>query len=432
MRATSTRSLTQHRRAEAHDISHEREQRAALEVLLANLHVHVRERQPLELPPRIAEPAIGDDRRSALLDQAGGRRRRVRVVAPRHPPGEERLAPGLDRRAASPRPSAPAASRPAMPVFISTAVQPSSIATAASLAVPTPASTITGTFDVLEDDPQVVRVADAEPRADRRRERHHRGAAGVLELLARSIGIVGAVRQDHEALLDQHACAASSVASLSGNSVFGVADDLELDELVHAELAREAAACAPPRRRCSSRRCWAGARTSCDRARRAARLLALELHAAQRDGDDLGARRRERARGSRRRAYLPVPTMSATSEACGLRASTVVLAASCQPPPTKVTARRGRRPRGRVAACCARGTTSRLRSTATRRSPKPSSAIERGDRGPSAIARRLSVDDDVDDAQALARRLGATRPDVDAIATRCDDHDIRAVVVHEV
>ena len=36
----------------------------------------------------------------------------------------------------------------AMPVFISTAVAPSSMATAASLAVPTPASTITGTSTV--------------------------------------------------------------------------------------------------------------------------------------------------------------------------------------------------------------------------------------------------------------------------------------------
>ena len=71
-----------------------------------------------------------------------------------------------------------------------------------------------------------------------------------------------------EALLDQHA------RGLERRLVVGeerlVADDLELDELGHAELAREPRACAPPRRRCSSRRCSAAARTpSSDRSRAA-------------------------------------------------------------------------------------------------------------------------------------------------------------------
>ena len=73
---------------------------------------------------------------------------------------------------------------PAIAVFISTASQPSSIASAASDAVPTPASTMIGSVVCSTDDLEVVRVADAQAAADRRRQRHDRRAAQVLEPLA--------------------------------------------------------------------------------------------------------------------------------------------------------------------------------------------------------------------------------------------------------
>jgi hypothetical protein len=83
-----------------------------------------------------------------------------------------------------------------MPVFMSTAVAPSSIATAASLAVPTPGVDDHRHLHALEDDAQVGRIADAETGSDRRRERHHRGAAERLEALTRHrvVGDVGAAR----------------------------------------------------------------------------------------------------------------------------------------------------------------------------------------------------------------------------------------------
>ena len=52
-----------------------------------------------------------------------------------------------------------------MAVFISTPSQPSSMAMAASDAVPTPASTSTGTLALVDDDLQVPRVEDAHARS---------------------------------------------------------------------------------------------------------------------------------------------------------------------------------------------------------------------------------------------------------------------------
>src|ERR1041385_5676844 len=81
---------------------------------------------------------------------------------------------------------------PAIPVFIRTAVQPSSMAIAASDAVPTPASTMTGT----------VMLSNAGAGADRRREGHDREAAGILEALAGD-EIIRAVGENLKAFLDQ-------------------------------------------------------------------------------------------------------------------------------------------------------------------------------------------------------------------------------------
>jgi hypothetical protein len=78
-----------------------------------------------------------------------------------------------------------------MAVFMSTPSQPSSIAMAASEAVPTPASTMTGTVDRLEDDLDVVRVADAEPGADRRASGITHAAPGVLQRFGHHRIVVG-------------------------------------------------------------------------------------------------------------------------------------------------------------------------------------------------------------------------------------------------
>ena len=95
-------------------------------------------------------------------------------------------------------------SAPAMAVFISTPSAPSSIASAASDAVPTPASTITGTSRELADDADVVGVLNAEAGPDRRAERHHGRRAGVLELPAGD-RIVVRIGQDDEAFPDEDA-----------------------------------------------------------------------------------------------------------------------------------------------------------------------------------------------------------------------------------
>ena len=62
-----------------------------------------------------------------------------------------------------------------------------------------PASRITGTRAPLDDQAQVVGVVDAHAAADRRAERHHRRAAGVLEP-ARQDRVVVGVGQHHEAV----------------------------------------------------------------------------------------------------------------------------------------------------------------------------------------------------------------------------------------
>ena len=97
---------------------------------------------------------------------------------------------------------APDPSAPAIAVFISTPSAPSSMATAASEAVPTPASTITGTLACSLMMRMLFGILDAEPGADRRAERHHRRGARVLELAAHHRIVVG-VGQHDEAFLDQ-------------------------------------------------------------------------------------------------------------------------------------------------------------------------------------------------------------------------------------
>ena len=69
----------------------------------------------------------------------------------------------------------------------------------ASEAVPTPASTSTGTF---EDDAQVVGIADPQTRADQTGQRHDGDTADGFQL-ASDDGIVAGVDHDVEAVGDQ-------------------------------------------------------------------------------------------------------------------------------------------------------------------------------------------------------------------------------------
>ena len=92
---------------------------------------------------------------------------------------------------------------PAMAVFSSTPSTPSSMAMAASEAVPTPASTMTGTLALSRMRRMLcgLRMPRPEPMGARAASPPR---ARVLQL-ARRDGIVGGVGQHHEALLHQDA-----------------------------------------------------------------------------------------------------------------------------------------------------------------------------------------------------------------------------------
>ena len=66
-------------------------------------------------------------------------------------------------------------------VFMRMPSTPCSMVTQASDAVPTPASTMTGHREPALDRADAVGIDQAEAAADRRGQRHDRGAAGVLE-----------------------------------------------------------------------------------------------------------------------------------------------------------------------------------------------------------------------------------------------------------
>src|SRR5438067_2853642 len=92
---------------------------------------------------------------------------------------------------------------------------------------------------LLDDDAEVVGVPDAEPRADRRGERHDGGAAEVLEALAGD-RVVRDVGQDLEALLQEHARRLDRRRDVGEERPF-VADHLELHERPDPRLAGEPA-----------------------------------------------------------------------------------------------------------------------------------------------------------------------------------------------
>ena len=123
---------------------------------------------------------------------------------------------------------------------MSTPSQPSSIATAASRGGAHAGVDDDRHLHRLEDQAEVVRVADAQARADGRGQRHHRRAAGVLEL-PRDDRVVGGVGEDGEALLHQRCRAASSGLLDVGEERLLVADHLELHPLASAPARGQAA-----------------------------------------------------------------------------------------------------------------------------------------------------------------------------------------------
>ena len=166
-----------------------------------------------------------------------------------------------------------------------------------------PASRITGTPACSTMIAQVVRVADPRARADRRAERHHRGAADVLEP-AREDRVVVRVREDDEAVGDELLGGGAASSTASGKSVRSSPITSSLTQSV-SSASRASGRCGPRRAPCSSRPCSGAGRGRAARGRRAPSPW-RRVDAAQRDRRDLGARRlerllhRRRASGSRR------------------------------------------------------------------------------------------------------------------------------------
>ena len=89
----------------------------------------------------------------------------------------------------------------------------------------------------LDDQREVGGVGDAHAAADRRAERHHRGAAGVLQA-AREHGVVVGVGQDDEAVVDELLGGGEQLRRVGQQRAL-VADHLELDPVGLQRLARE-------------------------------------------------------------------------------------------------------------------------------------------------------------------------------------------------
>ena len=100
------------------------------------------------------------------------------------------------------------------------------MATTASEAVPTPASTISGTSVIISRRMRRLVVLNAQTRANGRGQRHHRGGSGVDQLAGVHQIVVG-VGQHHEAFLRQDARGFQQ-AGIIGEQRFLVADHLQL------------------------------------------------------------------------------------------------------------------------------------------------------------------------------------------------------------
>ena len=116
-----------------------------------------------------------------------------------------------------------------MAVFISTPSQPSSIATAASRGGADAGIDQHRHAGALDDQPDRHPVLDAEPRADRRAQRHDRDRAGLLELL-RGDRIVDAIDHRLEAFRDQDLGRPQRLAHV-GIERLRLAQHFQLDQL---------------------------------------------------------------------------------------------------------------------------------------------------------------------------------------------------------
>jgi hypothetical protein len=90
----------------------------------------------------------------------------------------------------------------AIAVFINTPAQPSSMAMAASDAVPTPASTKIGTFGIFNDGQDIIRIADAQTRTDRGSQRHNGYASYIFQSFGGNRVVIG-INHDIETIFDQ-------------------------------------------------------------------------------------------------------------------------------------------------------------------------------------------------------------------------------------
>ena len=204
---------------------------------------------------RRCPPVQGDRPHASVIRQARGprrfRRSRRRVKSRRDPAAgstaRRRCAWGCGRRGGPgarprPRPCIAAAMRRGscdleIAVLTSTASQPSSIARAASEAVPMPASSTTGTGLRAQISSIAAGLAMPRARADQRAQRHHRGAADIGELLAGD-RIVVAIGQHDKALAHQFVGGMHELLDI-GVERLAVADQFELDPVGLQRLARQ-------------------------------------------------------------------------------------------------------------------------------------------------------------------------------------------------
>ena len=245
------------------------------------------------------------------------------------------------------------------------ASQPTSIASAASEAVPTPASRITGTPRLLDDQAQVVRVVDPHAAADRRAERHHRRAAGVLEPAGED-RVVVRVGQHGEAVGHERLGGLEQLGRV-GQQRAVVADHLELHPVGLERLARELGGGDGLARGEAAGRVRAARRSPPPRARRRSSRARVGSTRRIATRGQLGARRRARPRAiTSRLRKPPVPRIRRESSVAVRRSRTL-----SQPPCTALEHldAAGRRA-ARVVAHSPRGTTSPSTATATPRRPR--------------------------------------------------------------
>ncbi len=154
-------------------------------------------------------------------------------------------------------PSATGSFAPAIAVFMSTPAAPSSIAMHASDAVPTPASTMTGTFACSMMIEMLFGILNSETRADRRAERHHGSRALLLETPADD-RIVGRVGEDDEPFAHERPGRVEKRGVVGPERAARRRAPRASPSSRARPRARDAP-CAPRRPRCSTRRCSAGA-----------------------------------------------------------------------------------------------------------------------------------------------------------------------------